>query len=217
VQKMRESRRTTVGATLADYVRVTARVARSPLTVIAFFVSTLVIIQSVLRSTFLPLLLTQNLAFSNASIALFPAVGAVATLAVYFFVLPSFARAEPTTPLVVGLVSSIAGNLLLVLCPPHSYPIVMLSTILTAGGAAIIIPLSDTLVANAIPENDRSKALSMFYVLLYALSAPFGYIGGVLFARSGRLPFIVATLVLSTALLLCLFIPRPRRTNGKKE
>ena len=217
LQKMRESRHTTLTATLADFLRVTARVARSRLTVIAFLVSTLVIIQSVLRSTFLALLLTQNLAFSNASIALFPAVGAVATLAVYVFVLPSFSRTGPATPLVAGLVASIVGTLLLVLCPPHSYLIVILSTILTAGGAAIVVPHSDTLVANAIPENDRSKALSVFYVLLYALSSPFGYIGGVLFARAGRLPFILATLVLGIALLLCLFIPRPRRTIAKKE
>jgi predicted MFS family arabinose efflux permease len=185
--------------------------------VIAFLVSSLVIIQSVLRSTFLALLLTQDLAFSNASIALFPAVGAVATLAVYIFVLPSFSRARPATPLVAGLAASIAGALLLVFCPPHSYLVVIISTVLTAGGAAIVVPHSDTLVANAIPENDRSKALSVFYVLLYALSSPFGYIGGILFARSGRLPFILATAVLGVALLLCLFIPRPRAAGDKKE
>jgi MFS transporter, DHA1 family, tetracycline resistance protein len=215
--KMRESRHVSVRATLADYARVTRMVARNPLTVIAFLISTLVTIQAVLRGTFFALLLTQDLAFSNASIALFPAAGALATLAVYLFVLPTFARMGPAAPLVAGLAASIGGALLLILCPPHSYLIVTLGTLLTAGGAAIVVPYSDTLVANAIPEADRSKALSVFYVLLYGLSSPFGYFGGLLFARSARLPFVLAAAVLGIALFLCLFIPRHGFRGGKKE
>jgi MFS transporter, DHA1 family, tetracycline resistance protein len=215
--KMQESRHATLRATWADYLRVTARVARSRLTVIAFLVSTLVTIHTVLRSTFLSLLLTQDLAFSDASIALFPALGAMTTLVVYLLLLPSFARARPALPLVIGLLASISGILLLILCPPRSYIVVSLSTILSAGGAAIIVPHSDTLVATAIPEDDRSKALSVFYVLLYALSSPFGYIGGLLFARSGRLAFALAGAVLGAALLLCLFIPRKRSVTLEQE
>jgi DHA1 family tetracycline resistance protein-like MFS transporter len=212
--KMRESRHASVRATLGDYVRVTLKVSRTPLTIIAFLISTLVSIQAVLRTTFLALLLTQGLAFSAASIAVFPAVGAAASIAVYLLVMPSFARAKPAVPLVIGLLCVIAGTLLLVLCPPRSYLVVILSTILTAGGSAIIVPHSDTLVANAIPEADRSKALSVYYVFLSALSSPFGYIGGVLYARNEILPFLLATVVLGVTLLLCLGVRQVRMNRN---
>jgi len=215
--KMRESRHASVRATVADYARVAVKVSRSPLIIVAFLISTLVSIQSVLRNTFLALLLTQGLAFSAASIAVFPAIGALATLAVYLLAMPSFARGKPALPLVIGLVAVIGGTLLLIVCPPRSYLVVILSTILTGGGSAIVVPHSDTLVANAIPEADRSKALSVFYLLLYALSSPFGYIGGLLYARNGILPFLLATLVLGLTLLLCLFVRQSRVKSEEEE
>jgi MFS family permease len=206
--KMRESRAAPFSAALADYGRVAARLLRSPLTLVAFLISTLVTIQGVLRNTFFAILLTRGLAFPDASIAVFPAIGAVVTLVVYLLVLPSLSRRGTSLPLVLGLGLSAAGGLLLVLCPPRSLLVVSVSTVLNAAGAAIIVPHSDTLVANTVAEADRAKALSIFYVLLFALSSPFGYIGGVLFGVSDRLPFALGASILLGAAAIAILIPR---------
>lgn len=209
--KMKE--RLHLSHTLADYGRVGAKLIKSPLTLVAFLVSTLVAIHGVVRNTFFAILLTRGLGFSVASIAVFPAIGAAVTLAVYLVVLPALERRGTAFPLLLGLALSAAGGLLLVLCPPGSFIAVAASAIVTAAGTAIIVPHSDTFVANSVVEADRAKALSLYYVLLYTLSAPFGYLGGALFEVSARLPFIMAALVLAAAMVLAAFVPRLERAQ----
>jgi Na+/melibiose symporter-like transporter len=211
--KMRESRHASAKEVLADYSRVAALLVRSPLTLVAFLISTLLNIQSVLKSTFLALLLTEGLAFSNASIAIFPALGAAVTLAVYLIVLPTVSRWRGPRSMFLGLALSAAGVVLLVLCPPRSFLVVIASTLLTAAGSAIMFPFSDTLVANTVQENDRAKALSLFYVAFYALSSPFGYLGGVAYAFWGKLPFVMAAVILAGAFALSLVVGRLQRTH----
>jgi MFS family permease len=213
IVKMRETRHAALGQTLADYARVARKLLRSPLTLAACFVSTLVAIQAVLRNTFFAILLTRGLSFPDASISIFPAVGAVVTLLVYLLVLPTIGRRGTALPLLIGLGLSAAGGLLLVVCPPRSFSVVTASTILSTAGAAIIVPHSDTFVANTVAEADRAKALSLYYVLLFALSSPFGYLGGVLFSVSDRLPFALATAVLLAAIVLACFVPRLERAR----
>jgi DHA1 family tetracycline resistance protein-like MFS transporter len=206
--KMRESRGVGLRHAFQGYGRVISRLARTPLTLVAFSISTLLSIQVVLRTTFLAILLTRGLAFPEGTIAIFPAVGAVASLLVYLLVLPSLFRHGMAKPMLVGLALSAAGALALVISPPKSWVAVIASTLLTAAGSAIVLPFSDTLVANTVEEHDRATALSLFYVVVLGLSAPFGYVGGLLYAINDRLPFAAAALFLLAAAGLTLALPR---------
>jgi Na+/melibiose symporter-like transporter len=207
-RKIRENRGVSLRHAFQGYGRVIGRLARNPLTLAAFSISTLLSIQTVLKTTFLAILLTRGLAFPEGTIAIFPAVGAVATLLVYLLVLPSLSRPGMAAPLLAGLALSAAGALILVICPPKSFLVVIASTLLTAAGSAIVIPFSDTLVANTVEEHDRAAALSLFYVLVLGLTAPFGYVGGLLYGISDRLPFAAAALILLAAACLTLALPR---------
>jgi MFS family permease len=206
--KMREAGGAPFSAVLADYGRVASSLLRRPIALVAFLISTLVSIHGVLRGTFFAILLTRGLAFPDASIAIFPAVGAAVTLAVYLFALPSLSRRGTTFPLILGLGLAAAGGLALVVSPPRSMLVVTASAVLASAGAAIVVPHSDTLVANSVAEADRAKSLSLFYVLLFALSSPFGWLGGILFERLDRLPFALATLALVVAAGTAALIPR---------
>jgi MFS transporter, DHA1 family, tetracycline resistance protein len=207
-RKMRENRGVGLHLAFQGYGRVIARLSRSPLTLLAFSISTLLSIHTVLKTTFLAILLTRGLAFPEGTIAIFPAVGAAATLLVYLLVLPSLSRRGTAAPLLAGLALSAAGALTLVICPPKSFLVVIASTLLTAAGSAIVLPFSDALVANTVEEHDRAAALALFYVLLLGLSAPFGYIGGILYGMNDRLPFVAAALILLPAAGLTLALPR---------
>jgi DHA1 family tetracycline resistance protein-like MFS transporter len=59
-----------------------------------------------------------------------------------------------------------------------------------------------------VEEHDRATALSLFYVVVLGLSAPFGYVGGLLYAINDRLPFAAAALILLLAACLALTLPR---------
>jgi MFS transporter, DHA1 family, tetracycline resistance protein len=217
--KQRESRNATPRATLADYRRVAGLLARDRLAIAAFLISTLVSIQAVLKGTFQAILLTRGLGFSDASIAVFPAAGAFTTLLIYVLALPSLSRRKGILPLAGGIGLSMAGVLALAASPAGSWAVVTASTLLTAAGSAVMVPYSDTLVANAVPEADRSKALSLFYVFYFTLSAPWGYLGGLLFAAYDRLPFLAAAAILGACLALALAIPgieRRRAAQGNR-
>jgi DHA1 family tetracycline resistance protein-like MFS transporter len=206
--KMRENRGVGLRHAFQGYGRVIGRLARTPLTLAAFGISTLLSIQVVLKTTFLAILLTRGLAFPEGTIAIFPAIGAVASLLVYLLVLPSLSRRGMAKPMLMGLALSAAGVLALVICPPKSWVLVIASTLLSAAGSGIVLPFSDTLVANTVEEHDRATALSLFYVVVLGLSAPFGYIGGLLYGINDRLPFAAAAFFLLAAACLTLALPR---------
>jgi hypothetical protein len=119
--------------------------------------------------------------------------------------------------MLAGLALSAAGALLLVICPPLNFVVVVASTLLTAAGSAIVLPFSDTLVANTVEEHDRATALSLFYAMVLGLSAPFGYIGGLLYGISDRLPFAAAALILLPAAGLTLALPRLQSRSAKSR
>jgi MFS family permease len=101
-----------------------------------------------------------------------------------------------------------AASALMAASPAGSFAVVGAATVLGAAGSAVILPHADTLVMNCLDEADRAKGLSVYYVVLFSLSAPFGWIGGVLFDASGRLPFAAAAAILLAALCLCRLLPR---------
>ena len=67
----------------------------------------------------------------------------------------------------------------------------------------MIYPFVESMVANSIDDENRAKTMSILYVVVLGVSAPFGYIGGVLSSISARLPFVlmIATFLISLLLL----------------
>ena len=208
IAKMRESRRVHMRGTASEYARIAGQLARTPLVRAAFAISVLTNIAFFLKATFLPILLTRGLAFPEAEIAVFPAIASAVMLAVLVLVMPSLARRGIARPLVAGAACAAASAAALAFSPARSFPVVAASTVLGGFGSAVMVPLSDTLVANSIGEADRAKAMSIYYVLLLGLTSPFGWIGGLLSEVSPRLPFAVMGTASALAAWIALAIPR---------
>ena len=205
--KQEETRSTSLGAYLRDYKRIVAHITRNPAILVVFLILTLNSVQITLRTTFFAILLTQRLGFSDASIALFPAVQSVVMLGVYLFLMPRLGRYDFKISIGGGLLLTLVGVALLILSPVKSYPTVIAAAILMAGGTAVVSPMIEAVLANVIPDRDRAVITSLLHVFLFAISAPFGYIGGSLSSQDERWPFglIGFALLLSMLLLLSLF------------
>ena len=202
LQKMAEARSFKARDTFQDYRRILHHLIKSPRTLIAFLLLLINNIHTTTKNTFLSILLAEGLGFPRASIAIFPAIHSAVLLAGFLLVAPFLARFHPKRSLLIGLLSTIGGYLFLTLSPEHSYVTVVLSTILVALGTAIVFPVVDSLFANSIPGGDRAKVLSLFHVFLFGLTAPFGYIGGLLAGVSERLPFVLLLLLKGFGLIL---------------
>ncbi len=197
--KMEESRGVRTRAALSEYRGILAHLRKSPLTILAFVISILLNIHMTIRTAFLSVLLVRGLGFAEATISLFPIATSIVMLIVYVFVMPTVSRRGTMRPLLAGLASFAAGSLLLTISPERSFLVVASSMALTALGGALAGPLSDTFVANSVVEKDRAKAMSIFHTALFAVSAPFGFLGGLAAGISDRLPFVIATAALVAA------------------
>jgi len=204
--KMEESRNHRLGEVWADYRKSFFLLFRSPTALIAVGISVLANIQNSLRTTFQSILLVNGLKLPQASIAVFPAVSSVVMLLVFLLVMPALSRKSLGISLLGGLAASALGALALAVAPESGMLAAVLAIVVQAFGTAVSQPLIDTFLANSIPEADRAKMMSIVYLILYALSAPFGYVGGLLADLSPRLPlaFIAVSFLGSIALVLAL-------------
>lgn len=208
--KMAESRHHGLGGVLADYRRSFFLLFHSPLALIALGVSVLANIQGVLRSTFQSILLVNGLKLSQSSIAVFPAVSSVVMLIVFLFLMPALARKGLKVPLLWGLAASGAGALILSLAPEGGMAAAVGGIVVGAFGMAVTQPMIDAFLANSIPAEDRAKVMSIVYLVLYALAAPFGYVGGLLTGISERLPFVFSAVSYLGSIALVLALPREK-------
>jgi DHA1 family tetracycline resistance protein-like MFS transporter len=207
LEKLKEGGHGDIRKTFGEYAGIIRHLAASPVSIIAFLINILLNINVVMRGTFLSILLTKTLGFPDATISIFPFVHAGIMLFVFVFVMPSVSKRGTTRPLFSGIVLLSLSALLLIASPPLSYITIIASTILASVGTALAMPISDTLVANSVSEKDRAKAMSLFYAAFFALSAPFGYLGGRLSAVSDRLPFVIAAAAVFAAAVLAAIIP----------
>jgi hypothetical protein len=74
--------------------------------------------------------------------------------------------------------------------------------------------VTDSFLANAVPDRGRAKIMAVFYVVMFAASSPFSWIGGILAAISPRLPLALVAGVCLLGLGLSAFIPRALRRTA---
>jgi DHA1 family tetracycline resistance protein-like MFS transporter len=214
VERMRESRREHPRHELAQHLGAAAAAARRPVFVAAAVASILASILSIVRNTFQSILLTRGLSFPEAAIAVFPLVNAAVMLAALLLLVPALARHGTAAALAVGFASMAASSSLLAASPVHSWPVALLGTAFGGLGAAVVFPVTDSFLANAVPDRGRAKIMAVFYVVMFAASSPFSWIGGILAAISPRLPLALVAGVCLLGLGLSAFIPRALRRTA---
>jgi MFS transporter, DHA1 family, tetracycline resistance protein len=209
-RKMRETPPFRLGEALADHRRVLASLVRSPYTLLAFVLFVINSVHLVIRRTFFSILLTEGLGFPKEAVALFPAIQSAVMVVVFVFAMPALARRTPAFALSTGLVTGIAGYLLLVLSPQASYAFAVVSAILTAYSSAVSVAIVESLLANAIEDAERAKIMAVLQVFLFAISTPFGALAGVLSEADEKLPFVLLVLLLVASLFVTVALGRTR-------
>ena len=116
--------------------------------------------------------------------------------------MPALGKLNFKKPLMSAFAAMVLSNLLLVFSPKQSFLMIILSTTLTAYGTAVSFPFVESILANSIDDNERAKTMSILFVILYGLTAPFGYIGGILSSVSEELPFVMMIAIF----IICSFL-----------
>lgn len=208
IQRMKKTKNESFFSSIKDYKNAAKKLMFTPFTMVAFLLSVFTNINNIIRTNFFAIVLTQKLGFSQQSLSFFPVVQSAIMLIVYLFVMPTLGKLNFKKPLMSAFAAMVLSNLLLVISPKQSFSMIILSTALTAYGAAVSFPFIESLIANSIDDTERAKTMSILYVILYGITAPFGYIGGVLSSISEELPFVLMTLVFIICLLLVEILSR---------
>jgi MFS family permease len=208
IERMRESRSEHPRGELSGHLRAAAGALRNPAFAAAAAAGILASVMSIVRTTFQPILLTRGLGFPEASISVFPLVTAAVMLATIVLLVPALARRGTAAALAVGFGSMAASAALLAASPERSWPVALLATALGGVGSAVVFPVSESFLANAVPDQGRAKIMAVYYVVLFAASSPFSWVGGLLAAVSPRLPLALVAVVCLFGLGLAALVPR---------
>jgi len=208
--KMAESRTRNFKEALGEYGAVLKTLAGSRTAVVALSLAVLSNIHVMVRNNFLSVVLTKGIGLPASLIAVFPPLASAVTLTAYFMLIPKVKSVRRALFLAFG--TNVAGNLLIFLAPSGNIPAVFAGTFAVALGMGVAGPVVDAVLANSVDDSTRATALAIVYTLMFAITAPFGWIAGQIAAAGPRLPALFAALSMTAAAGLSLFVERERRS-----
>jgi MFS family permease len=106
--------------------------------------------------------------------------------------------------------------MLLVIMPPRAIALVAVSVMLEGVAAALVNPMTESILAVSMESEERARVSAMVYVALIILISPFGWIAGQLSAIDRSLPFVLNMCLFGIGIGLVWFIGRPGFLNLKK-
>lgn len=214
--KMEEVKNTSVFQMLAGYKDVFLNIIRMPHTRKLLMLIILTNIMSAVLENFFGLYVSQNLGLPSQYLAYFPILRAGIMMTFLFAIQPLLDRFTHKIPMLAGLAIYVVCHVVLILTPPQNVTMLIIYVVLEATGFALVMPRKDALLALNINPESRASIMSIMYVVMLAVSSPFGYIAGVLSNMDRRLPFLFNILLFAgMALIITTFKEMPG--SGEEE
>lgn len=207
-------------AALKAYVPMAKLILASPILLVYILLRVLYYVQMGIKGTFQPIAIVNGMGFANSIIGTLNVITGSVMLLAQFLLLPKLRLISTDRALAVSISTLLASMLILVFAPANSIVLLVLSTVLTAGGSVVTGMLVDTSLANALPDMQRAQLLSFVTVLTVALSAPFMWLGGILSgipALGPRLPLALIALLFGVCLALLMAAGRIRKRRQPAE
>jgi len=191
-QRIQETRHQSLVSLLGEYRSVFGQIlhSRSILTALSLMVITN--IYGTVSGNFWGVLFTTKLGFAESEISIYVTLRSLVMALCFFVVGPRLTNLlHFRRPLWAGFSAFFVSQALLVLMPPHAIPLLVISVVLEAVAAALIKPMTESLLAVAMESHERARISAMVYVALIVLTTPFGWIAGQLSAMDRSLPFVL--------------------------
>jgi len=155
-------------------------------------------------------LFTSKLGFSDSQISIYAALRSIVMTFCFFILGPRLTNLRRfRLPLWTGFGAFLLSQLLLVVMPPQAVTLLVLSVILEGVAAALVNPMTESLLAVSLETAERARVSAMVYVALIVLISPFGWIAGQLSALDRSFPFILNTGLFAIGLVLVWIIGKP--------
>jgi len=200
-----QTRGQSVFSMLKEYRGVLSQMLRAKKTMLVLAVLILINISTIVTNSFFSLYITQDIGLPDQFVAYFPMVRAAVMLIFLFALQPRIQRLPYKKPMLTGLGLYICGHAFLLSCSFFGAWPLALYLLCEAFGYALLIPQKDSLLVRSVDAQERARITGLIYVILLAVSSPFGFIAGLLSEINRMLPFVLNIAVyISCALLLAL-------------
>jgi Na+/melibiose symporter-like transporter len=217
VQRIRETRNRSTLSMLREYGGVTRQILHSRVILSALALMVITNIFTTISGNFWSVLFTSKLGFSNSEISTYVALRSVVMTISFFMIGPRLTNLHRfRLPLWLGFTVYFVSQLLLVVMPPRAIVLVMISVMLEGFAAALVNPMTESILAVSLESDERARVSAMVYVALIILISPFGWIAGQLSAIDRSLPFVLNMCLFGIGIGLVWFIGRPGFLNLEK-
>jgi MFS family permease len=210
VQRMQETRQRSLISLLGEYRSVFGQLLHSRPILSALSLLVITNIYTVVSNNFWGVLFTGKLGFSNSQISTYVAIRSIIMTVCFFVIGPRLTNLRRfRLPLGTGFAIFAMSQLLLVVMPAHAVLLLVASVVLEAIAAALVSPMTESLLALSMESDERARVSAMVYVALILLISPFGWIAGQLSALNRSLPFALNTGLFALGVVLVWLIGRP--------
>jgi MFS family permease len=218
--RRRETKGQSLFALLGGYGRVVRMMASSRGTVFALAISSLVGIVGMVNTTFWQIIASRKLGVPDSALPFFPMLRSLIALAFFFTVIARISQLRLRNPMLLGFASYLCGQALLVLTPaggPLRYPMLCVSLLFDGFAVGMLAMLAESLVAIHVDAAERARALAIMQMSIMFISAPFGWIGGILSNMSRDLPFVMNLALIAAGIALTAAFYRKGRGAGVEQ
>jgi MFS family permease len=190
---------------LGEYRGVLPLILRSKGTIFSLAIAAIVGAVALVNGTFWQVVINQHLGVPDPLLPFFPMVRSVLSVVFFFTVIPWLTHGRHLKrPTLWGFLSYFAGQVLLVLIPASSggpgwstYALLGACLLLDAFGASILFMLAESLVALHVDRDERSRVMAIQRTVVMLVTAPFGWISGLLSGVDRTWPFILTSALLA--------------------
>jgi MFS family permease len=214
VRRMAETRQRSLLSLLGEYKSVFRQLLHSRPILATLSLMVITNIYVTISNNFWGVLFTGKFGFPDWQIPIYMAVRSIIMTVCFFLLGPRLTNVlHFRLPLWAGFGLSLLSQLLLVVMPPQAAILLGLSVVLDAVAAALVAPMTESLLALSMESNERARVSAMVYVALIVLISPFGWIAGQLSAVDRSLPFALNMALFALGIVVVWFIGRPGFLN----
>ena len=215
--RKKETKGVPVSTMLAEYKGLAMTLMRTPETLSLLGVMVTLNITAMITGNFFALFTTQNLNIPEQFLAYFP-IGRAAVMIIFIFTIQTVLnRLRFHVPFMAGLIMYLASQLILLSAPPENLVWLLIYVICEAFAFALVMPQKDSLMVIFVDPYERARIVSLIYVAMIGISAPFGWIAGELSQRNRQLPFMLNMLLYFICFTLILYMRYLSRISSSQE
>lgn len=203
--RMEETRHLNTFQLIRGYGDVIKLLLKTSETMLTLGIMLIMSICTMVNNTFWSIMVTQGLHIPAKSLGFFPLLRSLVMLVFFFTLVPRIRAIRFKKPLLIGFFLFIASQLLLIVTPEKGYAVLIVSIFLEACSLSLISPLLDSMQVVLVDPQERARLIAVLYVVVIALSSPFGWISGVLSGIDHRLPFVMNIVLIAIGILLTFF------------